>query len=133
MIFITQPSIFKWQTHFFIQFYQHFNFSCTHAPIVVTTTHPGCHHPPYLTGTPLHHLLALCHRHPTPSSPWATSKSIFVHTCMHTPDLGQQPPVPLILDPPWSFFNPSNHLPANFYYHFFSPIAQNPLNPLPFY
>src|SRR5260221_13767517 len=94
-----------------------------HAPILVTTTHPGCHHPPYLTGTPLHHLLALCHRHPTPSSPSATSKLIFTHTCMRTPDLGQQPLVPLILDPPWSFFNPSNHLPVDFYQHFCSPMA----------
>ncbi len=55
-----------------------------------------------------------------------------MHTCMCTPDLGQQPLVPLILDPPWSFFNPSNHLPVDFYWHFCSPTAEEPLNTLPF-
>src|SRR5258708_38086939 len=73
------------------------------APIVVTTTHLGLPLPSIRLAHPSTHPLALCHRHPTPSSPWATSKSIFMHTCTCMPDLGQQPPVPLILDPPWSF------------------------------
>ncbi len=57
-----------------------------HAPILVTTTHPGLPSPPYSIGTPPTHLLALCHPHP-PSSPHSSitlgnSKCQFV--CAHT-------------------------------------------------
>src|SRR5258708_3122124 len=60
-----------------------------HAPILVTTTHLGCHCPPNLIGTPPTHLLAQCHQpHSTfPSmSPGATLMLTFM--CTHTPDLG---------------------------------------------
>src|SRR5258708_3721387 len=59
----------------------------------------GCHHPPYLTGTPLHHLLALCHHHPTLPSPWATPRSTLACAHTHACLIGA----------------PSTHFPVDFY------------------
>src|SRR5260221_1427358 len=64
-------------------FFDFFDFLCMHVPNLVTTTHPGCHHPPYSIGTTPTHLLALCHPHPTPPSPWVTPNVDFLctHAC----------------------------------------------------
>src|SRR5260221_213952 len=59
----------------------------------------GCHHPPYLTGTPLHHLLALCHCHPTLPSPWVTPRSTLACAHTHVRLIGA----------------PSTHFPVDFY------------------
>ena len=70
-----------------------------HAPILVTTTHPGLPLPPYSIGTPPTHLLALCHPHPTPPSPWATPNVDFLCTHMHVHLFwANNPPAPSIIN-----------------------------------
>src|SRR5258708_14749294 len=91
MIYCCPTTIFKWHTHLLSNF---IDFSIFHACArlfwVITTTW-GCHPPPSTGHLSLHHLLALCHAHPTLPSPWVTPK---VNSCAHTCLFWALPPIP---------------------------------------
>src|SRR5258708_15782488 len=82
MISVAQPSTFKWHFHFSSNFIDFLIFHTCACLFWVITTTWGCHPPPSTGHLSLHHLLALCHAHPTLPSPWATPRSILV--CAHT-------------------------------------------------
>src|SRR5258707_7137885 len=98
MIYCCPTTIFKWHTHLLSNFIDFSIFcACAHLFWVITTTW-GCHPPPSTGHLSLHHLLALCHAHPTLPSPWVTPRLIlaharayFVHYCNnqfpHSPDI----------------------------------------------
>src|SRR6266478_5392062 len=104
MISIAQPLIFKWHSHV-ISIFRLFMHTCTYF---------GCHHPPYVTGTPLHHLLALCHHHPTLPSPWATPRSTLACAHTHVCLIGA----------------PSTHFPVDFYRFLVHPRLRSHYNTL---
>src|SRR5258708_36665811 len=76
MIYCCPTTIFKWHTHLLSNFIDFSIFrTCTCLFWVITTTW-GCHPPPSTGHLSLHHLLPLCHAHPTLPSPWWTPRSI---------------------------------------------------------
>src|SRR5260221_8299651 len=99
MISAAHPLILKWQPRFLSNFIKLSIFRAhVHLFWVITTTW-GCHPPPSTGHLSLHHLLALCHAHPTLPSPWATPRSILACAHTHACLIGA----------------PSTHFPVNFY------------------